>query len=117
MVGIVELGAAVMLLGLAPTSLFSLAVIGIFLTGFAIPITNGLIGALLRSVIRRDMQGRVDVSCRQRGHSHRSVWVIDRRSTFRPAWHPRVVLGRRLYLSARWDRGILHSHCYECGEQ
>lgn len=59
MLGIIGLGVAVMLVGLAPANLFSLAVAGIFLIGVAIPITNGPIGALLQSVIRHDMQGRV----------------------------------------------------------
>lgn len=59
MAGIILLGAAVMLLGFTPASLFSMALTAIFLMGFAIPITNGPIGALLQSVIRQDMQGRV----------------------------------------------------------
>jgi len=59
MVGIMGLGLAVILLGLAPVNLFALGVVAIFLLGFAVPITNGPIGALLQSVIRPDMQGRV----------------------------------------------------------
>jgi DHA3 family macrolide efflux protein-like MFS transporter len=59
MAGIILLGAAVMLLGFTPANLFSMALATIFLMGFAIPITNGPIGALLQSVIRQDMQGRV----------------------------------------------------------
>jgi len=59
MTGIILLGAAVMLLGFTPASLFSMALATIFLMGFAIPITNGPIGALFQSVIRQDMQGRV----------------------------------------------------------
>ena len=59
MLGIILLGAGVILLGLAPPNLFSVGVAAIFLLGFAIPITNGPIGALFQSVIRPDMQGRV----------------------------------------------------------
>ena len=59
MAGIILLGTAVMLLGFTPASLFSMALVAIFLLGFAIPITNGPIGALFQSVIRQDMQGRV----------------------------------------------------------
>ena len=59
MAGIILLGTAVMLLGFTPASLFTMALVAIFLLGFAIPITNGPIGALFQSVIRQDMQGRV----------------------------------------------------------
>jgi MFS transporter, DHA3 family, macrolide efflux protein len=59
MFGIILLGAGVILLGLAPANLFSVGVAAIFLLGFAVPITNGPIGALFQSVIRPDMQGRV----------------------------------------------------------
>ena len=57
--GIIGLGTGVMLTGLAPGNLFYLAIIGSALLGFMIPITNGPIGAILQSVIRPDMQGRV----------------------------------------------------------
>jgi len=57
--GIIGLGVGVMLLGLAPTNQFVIAVIGIALLGMMVPITNGPIGAILQSVVRRDMQGRV----------------------------------------------------------
>ena len=57
--GIIGLGTGVMLTGLAPSNLFYLAIIGSAMLGFMMPITNGPIGAILQSVIRRDMQGRV----------------------------------------------------------
>jgi DHA3 family macrolide efflux protein-like MFS transporter len=57
--GIIGLGIGVMLTGIAPADQFYLAVTGSALLGFMIPITNGPIGAILQSVIRRDMQGRV----------------------------------------------------------
>ena len=59
LVGIIGLGAGVMLLGLAPANQFTLAVVGIAMLGLMVPITNGPIGAILQSVVRRDMQGRV----------------------------------------------------------
>jgi DHA3 family macrolide efflux protein-like MFS transporter len=59
MVGIIGLGMGVLLVGLAPAALFFVAVMGIALTGFTIPLTNGSIGAILQAVIRRDMQGRI----------------------------------------------------------
>jgi DHA3 family macrolide efflux protein-like MFS transporter len=59
MTGIIGLGIGVMLIGLAPASLFIVAIIGSVLLGVTIPITNGPIGALLQSIIRPDMQGRV----------------------------------------------------------
>jgi len=59
MTGIIGLGIGVMLMGLAPTSLFIVAILGAILLGVMIPITNGPIGALLQSIIRPDMQGRV----------------------------------------------------------
>ena len=58
-IGIISLGLAVLLVGSAPAQLFSLAVLGNFLVGAAIPITNGPIGALFQSLVRNDMQGRV----------------------------------------------------------
>jgi MFS transporter, DHA3 family, macrolide efflux protein len=59
MIGVIILGLSVLLVGSAPATVFPLAVAGIFLTGAAIPITNGPIGALFQSMIRNDMQGRV----------------------------------------------------------
>jgi len=59
MTGIIGLGIGVMLIGLAPTSLFIIAILGSILLGVMIPITNGPIGALLQSIVRPDMQGRV----------------------------------------------------------
>ena len=59
MTGIIGLGIGVLLIGLAPASLFIVAILGSVLLGVTIPITNGPIGALLQSIIRPDMQGRV----------------------------------------------------------
>jgi len=57
--GIVGLGVGVMLTGLAPANLFMLAIAGNIVLGFMIPIANGPIGALMQSIVRPDMQGRV----------------------------------------------------------
>jgi len=59
MIGIVGLGAGVLLIGLAPAKLFALAIAGSILLGLGIPIANGPIGALLQTIVRPDMQGRV----------------------------------------------------------
>ena len=57
--GIIGLGAGVMLLGLAPANQFTLAVVGIAVLGLMAPMANGPIGAIMQTVVRRDMQGRV----------------------------------------------------------
>ena len=57
--GIIGLGVGIMLVGLAPANLFILAIAGNAIVGSMLPIANGPLGALLQSVIRPDMQGRV----------------------------------------------------------
>jgi MFS transporter, DHA3 family, macrolide efflux protein len=57
--GIVGLGIGVMLIGLAPSNLFILAIVGNIVLGFMIPMANGPVGALMQSIVRPDMQGRV----------------------------------------------------------
>jgi DHA3 family macrolide efflux protein-like MFS transporter len=57
--GIIGLGIGVMLTGLAPADLFILAIAGNITLGFMLPIANGPIGALMQSIVRPDMQGRV----------------------------------------------------------
>jgi MFS transporter, DHA3 family, macrolide efflux protein len=57
--GIVGLGIGVMLIGVAPAHIFALAMAGSLMLGLMIPVANGPIGALLQSIIRPDMQGRV----------------------------------------------------------
>ncbi len=59
LVGIIGLGLGVMLVGIAPADLFMLAIIGNVVLGLMIPIANGPIGALMQSIVRPDMQGRV----------------------------------------------------------
>jgi DHA3 family macrolide efflux protein-like MFS transporter len=57
--GIIGLGLGVILIGIAPANLFILAIIGNVMLGVMMPVANGPIGALLQSVVRPDMQGRV----------------------------------------------------------
>jgi len=59
MIGIIGLGLGVTLIGIAPANLFILAILGSITLGFMSPIANGPLGALLQSIIRPDMQGRV----------------------------------------------------------
>jgi DHA3 family macrolide efflux protein-like MFS transporter len=48
-----------LIVGLAPTNVFMVAVSGIFITGFMSVFTNGPTFALLQSVVEESMQGRV----------------------------------------------------------
>jgi len=57
--GIIGLGIGVMLVGVAPENLFMLAIAGNIMLGLTLPIANGPIGALMQSIVRPDMQGRV----------------------------------------------------------
>jgi DHA3 family macrolide efflux protein-like MFS transporter len=57
--GIIGLGIGVMLVGLAPANLFALAIAGNITLGFMLPVANGPVGALMQSIVRPDMQGRV----------------------------------------------------------
>lgn len=57
--GIVGLGVGVLLMGLAPADLFLLAIVGNITLGLMIPIANGPVGALLQTIVRPEMQGRV----------------------------------------------------------
>lgn len=58
-IGIMGLGIGVMLTGLAPANLFFLAIVGYVVLGFTVPMANGPLGALMQSIVRPDMQGRV----------------------------------------------------------
>jgi MFS transporter, DHA3 family, macrolide efflux protein len=57
--GLIGMGAGILLVGFTPASLFTMAVVGMFLAGFMNPITNGPIHAVLQSVVAPEMQGRV----------------------------------------------------------
>lgn len=57
--GIIGIGIGASLIGFAPSTLFPMAVAGSIILGVMNPMANGPLGALLQSVIRRDMLGRV----------------------------------------------------------
>ena len=59
LVGIIGLGIGVMLIGFAPAGLFALAIAGNVTLGLMMPVANGPIGALMQTIVRPDMQGRV----------------------------------------------------------
>jgi DHA3 family macrolide efflux protein-like MFS transporter len=59
MTGIIGLGVGVMLVGLAPSNLFILALAGNVTLGLMIHIANGPVGAMMQTIVRPDMQGRV----------------------------------------------------------
>ena len=59
LIGTVTAGFGVLVLGLAPANAFWVALAGFTIMGVAIPIINGPAMALLQSIVRPDMQGRV----------------------------------------------------------
>ncbi|MDH5505877.1 MAG: MFS transporter [Anaerolineae bacterium] len=59
MFGLVGLGIGFLILGMAPASMFIVALGGSVFAGIMIPITNGAIGAILQGSVNPDMQGRV----------------------------------------------------------
>ena len=59
MLGIIGIGIGVSLVAFAPANLFPLALAGMAFAGVANPIANGPLGALLQTIVRKDMQGRV----------------------------------------------------------
>jgi DHA3 family macrolide efflux protein-like MFS transporter len=59
MLGLSLMGAGTVLIGLAPSDLFGLAMAGMLLSGIMNPITNGPLFALVQANVAPDMQGRV----------------------------------------------------------
>jgi DHA3 family macrolide efflux protein-like MFS transporter len=59
LLGVIGIGFGILLVGLAPSNLFALAVAGYLISGVMNPITNGPLFAALQSIVRADMQGRV----------------------------------------------------------
>ncbi|HMP42670.1 MAG TPA: MFS transporter [Roseiflexaceae bacterium] len=57
--GLIGLGIGSLAVGLAPAGLFPLALIGMMIMGFTMPLTNGPFMAIVQSVVRPSMQGRV----------------------------------------------------------
>jgi MFS transporter, DHA3 family, macrolide efflux protein len=59
MLGIIGLGIGVVMVGLAPSNMFWMALAGMAFMGFMSPITNGPLHAIVQSVVKPEMQGRV----------------------------------------------------------
>jgi len=57
--GLMGVGIGVLILGLAPGSMFPLALIGMAVAGVMMPMANGSIGAVFQAVVEPGMQGRV----------------------------------------------------------
>jgi DHA3 family macrolide efflux protein-like MFS transporter len=57
--GLVGLGIGALTVGLAPAGLMWLALVGMLIMGFTAPLTNGPFMAIMQTVVRPDMQGRV----------------------------------------------------------
>jgi DHA3 family macrolide efflux protein-like MFS transporter len=53
------MGLGTLVVGLTPSSEFSVALGGMFLVGFMNPLTNGPLFAILQSTVEPNMQGRV----------------------------------------------------------
>jgi len=59
LVGVLGFSLGIAAIGFAPPSMFAIALSGMFIIGFLSPIVNGPIMALLQTIVRKDMQGRV----------------------------------------------------------
>ncbi len=59
LMGVAGLGLGVVLVGLAPSDLFGMALAGMFFTGLMSPLANGPLMAIMQSTVEPGMQGRV----------------------------------------------------------
>jgi DHA3 family macrolide efflux protein-like MFS transporter len=59
LLGLLGIGAAFLIVGLAPASAYALAVGGMFLGGVMMPIANGPLFAVVQAAVAPEMQGRV----------------------------------------------------------
>ena len=59
LMGLIGMGTGIALIGLAPSNLFPLAVVGMVLGGLMNPIANGPLFAIVQSAVAPEMQGRV----------------------------------------------------------
>ncbi len=57
--GIVLIGSAILVNGMLPSNLLTVAVVMAGVLGFGLPIANGSLGAIMQSSVAPDMQGRV----------------------------------------------------------
>jgi MFS transporter, DHA3 family, macrolide efflux protein len=53
------LGLGILIVGLAPSNMFWLAIVGMTLSGLMNPLANGPLGAIMQANVRPEMQGRV----------------------------------------------------------
>ncbi len=58
-IGILGMGIGVMLIGIAPSALFWIALVGSWMVGFMMPLTNGPLFAIIQSKVDKNKQGRV----------------------------------------------------------
>jgi DHA3 family macrolide efflux protein-like MFS transporter len=59
LLGLFLLGLGSLAVGLTPASAFGIAVVAMFVLGFANPLTNGPVFAIIQSTVEPEMQGRV----------------------------------------------------------
>jgi MFS transporter, DHA3 family, macrolide efflux protein len=59
LLGLVGIAVGTILIGTAPSSLFSLVIGGMFIVGMMMPFTNGPIMAVVQAIVAPEMQGRV----------------------------------------------------------
>lgn len=59
LLGLLGIGLGSLLIGFAPATAYTLAIVAFFILGFALPITNGPLLAAVQAVVAPDMQGRV----------------------------------------------------------
>ena len=59
MTGIIGIGTGILMVGLAPAGWFPLALAGMLITGVTNPIANGPLMAIVQSIVKPEMQGRV----------------------------------------------------------
>lgn len=59
MLGVAGIGAGCLLVGIAPASAFTLALVGMAISGFMSPICNGTLNAIMMAKVAKNMQGRV----------------------------------------------------------
>ena len=59
MMGVAGIGLGILIVGLAPSNMFWLAVAGMTISGVMNPIANGSLGAILQAEVKPEFQGRV----------------------------------------------------------
>jgi len=59
LVGVIAMGASLLILGFAPAGLFGLALVSVFLVGLTVTMVDGPIMAVLQTTVAPEVQGRV----------------------------------------------------------